>query len=716
MKTIQNIFRKHRKLSIVAGCGLAAIILVLSVLFVNNKFSFLSNIFLGSKEYYYVDAGLYMPDEKIDSNNNLNLLASSGVILRSDNLLRGGALLVDLQYTNTKGSGFNQVSAIGGIIRYNPDELTLKNGLSDLSIPNSTVDIDKDLTTILKDSAGKEKGLVYFLVRKKVGYIQNGDKFFTIQLTTNTAKSEYNIALDTIRMVALAADNSDASIFLDSKETPGIVARPLVITKAEERIERTEQIVPDGKHVNEDYFDGNGRKLRTVIFYYDTKGRLYMKIIRFPDGREEKESYIILDSGTIIPTPPPLVGNANDPKNGFTLVSDDGIFEVRVGTGAVLNGMSLYVKTIDLVNDIAPKGFTSLNNKGYEVIGVTTADNKEFFKTINPLDYLVHMPAIAKLLNKTYNPTDLELYYINRTDKNWLLVRKLYDIDPSVTKLDETPHNAYRAYSLGIYAVGGPTIQNTTPGTNPGTTPGTSSGTNLVTNPPVTSTGANLITTPEPIIIKPSPNSGLTPIKRECIPADPFTDISGHWGEHYIESARIKCIIGGKRPGIFEPNTPITRAELTKIVVNAFDVPLFDEQSSYFSDVDLYSWYSQFVSSAYRSSMVEGYSDGKFHPNQYINRAEALKIILAAGVSVKLNQPKKIADSYTLWRYVYPDFLYVFFKDVDVHEWYAPDVFYGENNGIIEGYTVHGVQLFKPGNNITRAEAVKIIMEMIKDL
>ncbi len=700
MKTIQNIVRVHKKLMIALGLIVSSLAVILAVLLINNKISLLSNIFIGTKEYYYVDAGLYMSEERKDVNNNLNLLASTGVLLKSDNLLRNGAFLVDLQFSNSKGDGLKQVSAIGGILRYNPDELSLKNGTSDLTIPNSTVEIDKDLTTIVKDSSGKEKGLLYFLVRKKSGYIQNGDKFFTLQLTANTAKSEYSIALDTVRLVSLAADNSDTSVFLDSKETAGISNRPLVITRAEERIERSEQIAPEGKRIYEDYFDGNGRKLRTIILYYDTKGRVYMKVIRFPDGREEKETYIILEDGTIITNPGGNSTNTDtSPKNAFNLTSEDGIFEVRAGTGAILNGMSIYVRTIDLTGALLPQGFTALNNKGYEVIGVTLSDNKEFFKTLNPIDYLVHMPAIAKLLNKSYNPGDLELYYINRTDKNWLQVKKLYDIDPTIAKLDDTPHNAYRAYSLGIYAVGGKTVGNTNP-------------VNVIPDPFL-----NLVPKTEPDTFqKPSSTPGTTPVKRVCTPADQFLDIAGHWGELHIESARIKCIIGGKSPGIFEPNTPITRAELTKIVVNAFDVPLFEEQTSFFSDVDLYSWYAQFVSAAYRAGMVEGYNDGKFHPNQYINRAEALKIILEAGVTVKMNSPKKISDSYALWRYIYPDFQYVIFKDVAVNEWYSPYVFYGENNGIVEGYTVRGVKVFKPGNNITRAEAVKIIMEMIKDL
>jgi len=49
----------------------------------------------------------------------------------------------------------------------------------------------------------------------------------------------------------------------------------------------------------------------------------------------------------------------------------------------------------------------------------------------------------------------------------------------------------------------------------------------------------------------------------------PFTDISGHWAEIYIDQIYEKGIANGKTENSFDPNANITRAELTKIALNA---------------------------------------------------------------------------------------------------------------------------------------------------
>lgn len=181
-------------------------------------------------------------------------------------------------------------------------------------------------------------------------------------------------------------------------------------------------------------------------------------------------------------------------------------------------------------------------------------------------------------------------------------------------------------------------------------------------------------------------------------PAAPFTDIRGHWGERYIEEARMRCIIGGKRVGIFEPNSPVTRAELTKIVVGAYKKQILtDLKDKPFIDVSLREWYATFIATAKAEKMVSGYKDNSFKPNVSINRAEALKIIVE-GAKAQLSE--------TIGNMI--------FSDVKNTDWFAGYVQYGQKNNIISGYKENGTVLFKPGNNITRAEAVKIIIETIK--
>lgn len=92
--------------------------------------------------------------------------------------------------------------------------------------------------------------------------------------------------------------------------------------------------------------------------------------------------------------------------------------------------------------------------------------------------------------------------------------------------------------------------------------------------------------------------------------------------------------------------------------------------------------------------VVEGYSDGTFKPFQLINRAEYIKMIVEGIVGETPDE-----DEYKEC-----------FEDV-MEGWYMKYVCYAKEEGWIQGY-VDGT--FKPGDGITRAEAVKIIAEVLE--
>lgn len=93
------------------------------------------------------------------------------------------------------------------------------------------------------------------------------------------------------------------------------------------------------------------------------------------------------------------------------------------------------------------------------------------------------------------------------------------------------------------------------------------------------------------------------------------------------------------------------------------------------------------------SGIVQGYNDKTFGPEKDITRAELTKMLVA---SVK---PGDLSD----YKDCFPDV-----KD----DWYAPFVCFAKENNWIEGYKDG---LFKPTNKINRAEALKIIYEVLED-
>ena len=166
-----------------------------------------------------------------------------------------------------------------------------------------------------------------------------------------------------------------------------------------------------------------------------------------------------------------------------------------------------------------------------------------------------------------------------------------------------------------------------------------------------------------------------------------FSDMSGHWGQKYAESLVAKGIVNGYADGSFRGDNPITRAELTKIVVEALDVP--EANGAVFGDVNSSSWYADYVSRANASGVVNGFEDGSFRPEANVSRQDAVLMIYRA-----MNLTAKLPEGYK------------FFADEKDIQDYASDAIRCLGDlGIITGTD----SKFMPKNNITRAEMAAVI-------
>ncbi len=108
-----------------------------------------------------------------------------------------------------------------------------------------------------------------------------------------------------------------------------------------------------------------------------------------------------------------------------------------------------------------------------------------------------------------------------------------------------------------------------------------------------------------------------------------------------------------------------------------------------FTDVD--STHHNFVALAYLkdNNIVSGYPDGTFRPEQTVNRAEMMKM-LVMGL-------KEYADP-SIYKNCFPDVR---------EEWFAVYVCYAKEKGWINGYPDGK---FKPGDLVNRAESIKMIL------
>lgn len=96
------------------------------------------------------------------------------------------------------------------------------------------------------------------------------------------------------------------------------------------------------------------------------------------------------------------------------------------------------------------------------------------------------------------------------------------------------------------------------------------------------------------------------------------------------------------------------------------------------------------IQKAFDSKLIKGYNDGSFRPDQPISRAEALKILLST----------QIPENYTTNA--------IYFNDYNQSDWFYKFVNFAKENSIVNGYNDGS---FKPGNNITISESLKILFE-----
>ena len=120
-----------------------------------------------------------------------------------------------------------------------------------------------------------------------------------------------------------------------------------------------------------------------------------------------------------------------------------------------------------------------------------------------------------------------------------------------------------------------------------------------------------------------------------------------------------------------------------------------------FTDVENH-WAQNYVEQLLNMGVVQGYTDGTFRPNNEITRAELVK------VSLKANEIFPDSD-YTNDRCDGPEGE-ILCKELflDLLDWQEDWVYKAKDLGIITGYNENQ---FGPNNPITRAEALKVIIE-----
>lgn len=180
-----------------------------------------------------------------------------------------------------------------------------------------------------------------------------------------------------------------------------------------------------------------------------------------------------------------------------------------------------------------------------------------------------------------------------------------------------------------------------------------------------------------------------------------FPDVrDNHPNAKAINDLNQKKIISGYPDGTFKPDEQINRAELTKLVVKSKTEPNAENYKDCFPDVTN-QWFAPYICYAKEKNWIEGYKDKKFHPEQNVNRMEALKIILNA-LFTDSNLDKESTSTEQKKA-----------KDVEISAWYYKYFHFADKNNLLDKTHIllneDGTYFYYPDKSMTRKEVAETI-------
>lgn len=175
-----------------------------------------------------------------------------------------------------------------------------------------------------------------------------------------------------------------------------------------------------------------------------------------------------------------------------------------------------------------------------------------------------------------------------------------------------------------------------------------------------------------------------------------FSDLPpDHENYGMIMSLAAQGIVEGYPDGTIKPDQYIKRAELMKIIVEGMGFyPHPVDYSRCFEDVQILDeWYIGYVCFAKAEGWIIGYPDGTFGPDDNINNIEILSMLFRS-FEFDVFDYSRIVD---------------LFDDVDENAWYYSYLLFAVENGLVDDSPLN----YYPGALITRAQAFEMLAKII---
>ena len=170
-----------------------------------------------------------------------------------------------------------------------------------------------------------------------------------------------------------------------------------------------------------------------------------------------------------------------------------------------------------------------------------------------------------------------------------------------------------------------------------------------------------------------------------------FRDADEIENETAVQFLQQRGILDGYDDGSFGPQNPINRAESLKVLLTALGQEPNEVTEQEFSDVPVDAWYAGYVNKAKEEGIVDGYEDGTFQPAKTVNQVELLKIAFESfGIDLSDYEVTGLPDG------------------LEENAWYAPYLQYALDNGLIDEDDV------APDEGMTREMFSEVIYRLIQ--
>ncbi len=158
-----------------------------------------------------------------------------------------------------------------------------------------------------------------------------------------------------------------------------------------------------------------------------------------------------------------------------------------------------------------------------------------------------------------------------------------------------------------------------------------------------------------------------------------------------VEFLQQRGILDGYEDGTFGPENPINRAESLKVLLESLGESPDEITETEFSDVPADAWFAGYVNKAKRQGIVKGYEDGTFKPAKTVNQVELLKVAFESFGIDLADYP--ITDLPTA-------------SDMDA--WYAPYLQYAIDNNLLD------IENVDPAEGMTREAFSEVMYRLIQ--